>query len=452
MRIVRDIAWRISFWRNTKNSPSQTINFLRRSQYFDRDTIKEYQLENVNRLIRLVKSASPFYKEHLKGQDGFLSEIEGLQQLPLITKEEIQGNYSDIELPCLEGRSFIHSTSGSTGDPIVTKLSSKAQAFRTAGHYRFYEWWGLRPHDRNILVWAKKATVSDSPSLLTSLRRKIREYLVEPQLFIDVFQLSSNSINHHFEKALAHRPVYIRGYLSGVLQFAELIDSSGLDGRALNLKLAIVTSEVLHTEQREFIERVLGCPVANEYGAAETGQLGFECPEGNMHLFEESVAAFSLEDQSLVVTEFHNDHAPFINYVNNDLVNLSTDTCPCGRTSRLIKSISGRIGDFVIADNGEKVSPYLFYYAMKELGDIGYPEAVIKYKAIQTGPNIELILVKGPQYCTEAEEYIGKRIRNSLGASTSIEWRFVDQIPREKSGKLRFFVQLTPDYSPTGAS
>lgn len=448
MSIIRDIAWRLSFWRNTKNSPKQIINFLRESQYFDRNAMEAYQLEHTNKLLASAKSVSPFYKVHLSALKGPLSKIDDLQQLPLLTKEQIQNNYSDIEFPNLQGRSFIHSTSGSTGSPIVTKLSSKAQAFRAGGHYRFYEWWGLRPHDRNILVWAQKATVSENPGFFKKLRQNIRSFLVEPQILIDVFKLSSKSIKKYYHQAVAHKPVYIRGYLSGVLQFAELIDAAGLDGKALNLKLAIVTSEVLHQEQREFIERVLACPVANEYGAAETGQLGFQCPEGNMHLFEESVAAFTLEDKSLVVTEFHNDHAPFINYVNNDLITFSPDPCPCGRTARVIESVGGRIGDFVITDQGEKVSPYLFYYAMKELGDIGYPEAVLKYKAIQDGPNVELILIKGHQYCEEAENYVLKRILDSLGDGTSIDLRFVEDIPREKSGKLRFFVQLTPDYRP----
>ena len=448
MKIIRDIAWRISFWRATKNSAKQSIDFLRKSQYFDRSAIEAYQLENLNKLIETAKSASPFYQKHLGNFTGSLTNFDDLQQLPLLTKELIQSNIADIEFRNIKGRSFIHSTSGSTGDPIFTKLSSKAQAFRTAGLYRFYEWWGIRPYDRNILVWAQKAPPALKPSRLTNLRQKIRSHIVEQRLFINVFQLNSTSINQYFQQSVAHKPVYIRGYLSGVLQFAELIDAANLDGTALKLKLAIVTSEVLHQEQREFIERILGCPVANEYGSAEGGMFGYECPERRMHLFEESVAAYSLADQRFVVTEFHNDHTPFINYVNNDLVSLSSDYCPCGRTSKLITSISGRIGDFAISDKGEKVSPYLFYYAMKELGDIGYPEAVTKYKAIQNGSNIELHLIKGSQYCEAAEAYLKNRILHSLGNGTSINLYFVEEIPREKSGKLRFFVQLTPDYKP----
>lgn len=448
MNIIRDIAWRISFWRATKNSAKGIIDFLRKSQYFDRNAIEAYQLENLNRLIEAAKSASPFYQVQLRNFNGPLTQIDDLRQLPLLNKELIQSNISDIEFRGIKGRSFIHSTSGSTGNPIVIKLSAKAQAFRTAGVYRFYEWWGIRPYDRNILVWAQKATTPPSQNLLTTLRRKIRSYILEQQLFIDVFQLSSSSINKHFHQAVAHRPVYIRGYLSGLLQFAELIDAANLDGSALKLKLAIVTSEVLHQEQREFIERVLGCPVANEYGSAEGGLFGFECPERHMHLFEEAIAAYSLEDRRFVVTEFHNDHVPFINYANNDLVELSSDYCRCGRTSRLISSISGRIGDFAISDKGEKVSPFLFSYAIKELADVGFPKAVRKYKVIQNGANIELFLIKGPQYCETAETYIKNRILHALGKGTTITLSFVEEIPREKSGKLRFFAQLTPNYKP----
>ena len=46
---------------------------------------------------------------------------------------------------------------------------------------------------------------------------------------------------------------------------------------------------MLLIEERRFIQDVFGVKVANEYGAADGGQFAFECPEGSLHVNEESV-------------------------------------------------------------------------------------------------------------------------------------------------------------------
>ena len=445
--LIVDLMWRLYFFKAHKISFGRTLGFLRKSQYWARETLQQYQVAELNKLLALARANSPFYREYYHKHKSVLQNPCDMAQFPFVTKDAIRTNADLMRSINVAHRSFEHVTSGSTGDPLVVHISPAAEAFRIAGKYRFYEWWNVRPHDRSILVWAKKATDSHGGNIASRIKRAIRANSIERRLFVNVFDLSSSSIREYYEKAVRYKPVYIYGYQSGVTQFAELLIDAGLDPSALNLKLVVVTSEVLQEETRQFLRNAFRCPVANEYGSAEAGLFAFDCPHGSMHIFEEGVFLSSLENGGMVVTEIHNSTMPLINYINNDMVTISDDLCGCGRTSRLITQVNGRASDHALTISGDKVSQYLFYYAVKELNDIGLSNAIRKYKVIQRGRTLDFFLIKGMRYDDRALAYLSERVKKALGYEMDVRFHFVDEIEREKSGKLRFFVQETPSHT-----
>ena len=321
------------------------------------------------------------------------------------------------------------------------EISSEAQAFRHSGRYRFYSWWGLRPYDKNVLVWARKATDKGSEGIIRIAKRWIKKKTIGREYFIDILQLNKSNVKVHFENMLAHKPKFIRGYMSAILQLAELIRELQLDGKSLKLRIIIVTSEVLMPDNRKYIEETFGCKVANEYGSAEVGLIAFECPNGRMHIFEEAVLLQEADDGVATVTELHNNNMVLLNYINGDKVRLADIPCNCGRSLKVLDQIEGRLADTILTTNGEQISQYLFYYAVKELDDIGLRNSITKYKVIQTKNLFNFYIVKGPNYSEEVRVYLEKRTKNQVGDSIIIKFHFVDEIERERSGKLRFFVR-----------
>lgn len=443
---IMEFLWRLYFFRNYGISFRQILSFLRKSQYWSREVMQQYQLTEMNKLLMLVQSSSPFYREYYRDQKIGFEKLCDTIKLPFLSKEEIRSNASLIRHKDRNGRFFEHSTSGSTGDPLVVYLNTEAEAFRIAGKYRHYEWWRIRPYDRSILIWAKKYTEKHERNVFSQAKFALRTSTIARKLFINVFDLSSASVTGYYQEALLYKPVYIYGYLSGVTQFAELLIEAGLNPSALNLQLVIVTSEILNQETREFLRNAFCCPIANEYGSAEAGLFAFDCPHGGMHIFEEGVLSSALEDGRFIVTELHNSHMPLINYINGDRVTISNDRCGCGRGSRLITEVHGRVSDYVLTVAGEKVSHYLFYYAVKELNDVGLSNAIRKYKVIQRGRTLEFFLVKDCSYNDRVLTYLSERIKKVLGNEIEIKFRIVSEIERDKSGKLRFFVQETPKH------
>ena len=316
-------------------------------------------------------------------------------------------------------------------------ISGIAETYRIAGVIRFRNWWGINLFDKSVLIWGVRATDKTNNSILATLKKKFRN-----RYDINVFELNEKEFLKFYNDIESFKPFYIRGYKSGILQFAELLEKLNLRFKSFEFKVAIVTSEVLLDEERRYIERVLNCKVANEYGAAEGGLYAYECDEGSMHIFEEAVYIFTNNNNIAITTELYNDHMPLINYQIGDKLYISNHNCKCGRTLRLIDQIQGRMNDVVICTDGREVSQYIFYYIINELNDIGLENAIKKYKIVQNHNHFEFFIIPGNNYHdTEIKEYILKRMNKEIGKDITVDFNLVKSIPREESGKLRFFIR-----------
>jgi phenylacetate-coenzyme A ligase PaaK-like adenylate-forming protein len=413
------------------------FNLLLESQYWSKEKIIKFQLSELNKLLQTSLASSNYYKKILKDLDLPLKNIdEFIFKIPFINKGIIQKQSDQLKTEhfCTD---FKHTTSGSSGDPLTVYISGLAASYREAGFVRFLSWWNVNPYDKNILIWGKKATAKSGISPINIVKKgfKIR-------FDINVFELDDNSIFKYYSDLEKIKPAFIRGYKSAILQFAELLESKNLFFKNFNFKVAIVTGEILRNEERHYIEKNLNCRVANEYGAAEIGQIAYECPSGLMHVFEEAVYLNANKDSEAFVTEMHNDSMPLINYKNDDRIILSNEKCVCGRNSSVISRIEGRVDDYIIKPDGNKIGQYLFYYIIKELDDIGLDNCVLKYKLIQNKNKFHILIVPSQKYTEKVEEYIKTRMYEKIGKEIIIEFSLVDSIPRDKSGKLRFFLRI----------
>lgn len=418
-------------------SPFRIFNELLKSQYWPYEKLRDYQLEKLNDLLCKAVHSSAYYKEVLSKSDLPVKSLKEYETcIPFITKEIIRKQTCRLKTQHFYN-GFKHASSGTTGVPLILYNSVIAESYREAGMLRFLSWWNIKPYEPNILLWGQKATAHSNNGITAKIRSVFRN-----RYDMDAFALCPETFKNYYEDLILIKPKFIRGYKSALLQLAELIEENKLSTDRIKLKLAIVTSEVLYEKEREYIERILKCPVANEYGASDAGQIGFECPQGSMHIFEEAEYVHVNSENELIVTELYNDLMPFINYKNNDRIILSENQCSCGRTLRIIKRVEGRNEDFVIKQSGERITPMLFIYIICELDDIGLGNSIAKWKIIQNKNQFKVVLVPKPGYNAKVGEYIRKRMREEIGEDISVELCLVESIPRDKSGKSRLFARI----------
>lgn len=419
--------------KNGNNSKfNKTYRFIEKSQYWSDKKMQEYQLVKLNRLLICTKERSEYYQNTLRNLNLPFKTLDLFQNIvPAISKNEIIDNKGQI-LINKKSKKFKFSTSGSTGDPLVVYISPEAKILRQALVKRFLKWWNIELWDKSVLIWGFKKKNNNN-----TFPGRLKKY-IRNRMDINVFSLNEKTFIGYYKKIEKFKPKYIRGYKSGLLQFAELMELNNLQFKATKLKVVIVTSEVLMPEERSYMERLYRCKVANEFGSAESGLFAYECPEGSMHINEEAVYLYQ-KNNDLYVTEFNNSIMPLINYKNDDRVFLSSEKCKCGRNSRVINKIEGRLNDYIIKEDGSKTSQYFFYYLFKELDEVGLSDCIKKYKVIQRSNSFYFYLVKGENFNQKFEVFIKERMINEIGSNIELSFIYCEKIPLEKSGKLRFF-------------
>jgi phenylacetate-CoA ligase len=137
----------------------------------------------------------------------------------------------------------------------------------------------------------------------------------------------------------------------------------------------------------------------------------------------------------LVVTAFTTEGTPLIRYDIGDNISLedTNKTCSCGNNNPLVKEILGRIDDFVYSPENGKINLGNVSNTLKDT------KGIVRFQAIQNELNaLEILTVIDKQEFDEkSEQKFIQNWRDRVGNKMKIDFRYVDDIPVEKSGKFR---------------
>jgi phenylacetate-CoA ligase len=317
---------------------------------------------------------------------------------------------------------------------VAVYRSHLSWAHAHANVFRAWHWHGLDVGDRYAYLWGLPFDPAG--------RRKasMKDWLFNRER-CSAFELGPERARRFYDHLRTHPVHFAFGYPSAVTKFADEIQSLGLDGRALRLKAAITTAEVLHDHQRERIGAAFGCRVVDSYGCAEAGVAGFECEAGGMHVPIESVAVDVVPGDNgaceVLLTDLHNYSQPMIRYRVGDLIGAARDTCACGRSLPLLGRIQGRAGEDILLPNGRRVNGLLPYYVFRPYAMSGL---VREYQFVQfPGGAIELRILPGDSWTDEASYQVRGQITRELGVP--VDLKVVTVIRRLGRGKHRDFVK-----------
>lgn len=420
-----------------KMDPFLIEKMLQKSQFWSREDMDSYQLKFLRELYSKAKQEVNYYSSN---EFKKIQSIENLNKFlsvfPVLSKKNIEENRLNL-ISNKKSKSFSHSTSGSTGSPMTYEVAPEAESFRIASNLRFYKWWGLNMYDRNVLIW--RTNGQSKNKIGGFIKRMERKFL--GRLVLDVFMLNDSTIFEYYQSINRFKPRYIRGYKSGIFELARLMEKHELKFRDFKLELAVVTAETLYEFEREFIETIFECKVANEYGSAEAGLFALECPHGSLHINEESVFIQTDSEKLTYVTELYNYSMPLINYKNEDRVVLRNDSCSCGRTLKMIETVDGRTTDFIELPNGGRVHSFVINRCVAEVNQLKM-ESIKKFNAIQKNGSLEVRIIQGNVLDDGVEVDLGNRLKDKIGSEIDLKIISVENIEREKSGKQRSFIRL----------
>lgn len=395
------------------------LETLEANERLTRESLHRLRSEQVRAILSQAKKDVPYYRALAVNPDA-------LSSWPVLEKREIRDRPSDFVSERFRRKELLRAeTSGTSGSPLSVFCTAEAYQWEMAFRWRHRAWAGVPFGSRGAYF---------SGHLVAHAARRDPPFwihdAVEQRLLFSSYHMNDRTLPAYVARLLAFDPVFVHGYPSSLFLVAQAVLRGSRRPRP---RAVFAASETLLAHQRAQIEEAFGCKVYVWYGQTEMTCNIVECSEGSLHVREDYGLLERLPDGTILGTGLRNPAMPFIRYRLGDQIELAEGGCPCGREFPLVKSIEGRIEDYVVTPEGTKVGrlDHLFK------GALGVTEAQI----VQDCPEeVRLRIVRGPGYSVETEQAILREAAARLGPSVRVVLQPVTSIPRGPNGKFQFVI------------
>lgn len=425
----------------------------------DKAKVREYRLRE---LIQYAKANSPYYKRLYQniGDNFMLSDLPPVSKVDLMDRfdewitdqtvkihdiQEFMGDLDNIGRKFL-GKYLIFTTSGSTGNPLVSLYDKTANNMFGAINARrsFARKQDLKAFflkgGKSIGVFATGGFYLGNSSIrarLLAMPWKKKQIAVTSAL---------KPISEIVRELNAFQPAMLGGYPT----ILELLIDEQKSGR-LNIRPVIIMTggEYLSEDVRTRLSQAFNCYVQTSYSCTEGGSVAYECTEHHFHVNEDWIlvepvdkdnrpVADGMQSDKILITNLYNFTQPFIRYEVTDRVVMHHEKCPCGHSSPWL-TLEGRTDDVVcFFENGKeiKIAPLALYAALKEVHEILRFQLIVRY-----GNQIELKLVPAQGIAKQAsfeKACAALKILLSLHGVTDVSVTLAQEEPKQLPGSGKF--------------
>jgi len=239
------IRYRKVFW--------DTYSFLQESQWWSKEKLQEYQMQQLSKLLHHAYENAPYYRRvfderALKPKD--IQDFHDLRKLPYLTKEIIREN-----LPDLVARNYDRSkleyviTGGSTGIPL--------------GFYRERGVTNPKEHAFIRTLWNRVGCkVADRCVVLrgnfdqSGPKGKFWRYdPLDKSLTLSCFDMTNELLPSYVAKIREFRPDFIQAYPSVITILARFMKKNNIEPFP-SVETILCGSENLYSWQRELLEEM----------------------------------------------------------------------------------------------------------------------------------------------------------------------------------------------------
>jgi len=405
---------------------------------------QEEQLEKFRSLLEYVSANSPFYRQKFSKENvdiGAIKNLEDISNLPFTYKEELRNAYPlGLQAAPEEKVVRIHSSSGTTGKPVIIPYTQKDVDMWADMMKRCYELAGLTNLDR--------IQITPGYGLWTA---GIGFQLGAERLGAMAVPMGPGNTEKQLQMLMDLRCTAITSTSSYALLLAEEINRRGIKDK-VHLKAGIIGSERWSRKMRTRIEEELGLESFDIYGLTEIYGPGIaqDCHlHDGLHYWSDMLF-FEIIDPvtgeilpegelgELVVTTLSKEGAPLIRYRTRDLTRIIPGQCTCGCPFPRIDRILGRTDDR-IKIKGVNIYPGQIEDLTHRLDGVSSEYQILLSR--DGGKESMLFRVEvddaGDAYSRQKKEKaIKKAFHDLIGISVDVECLNIGGLPRsEKKSK-----------------
>lgn len=334
-------------------------------------------LQNARFLARMEDAwRTPFYDKRWRAagiEPGDIRGLDDIEKLPTFTSDDLKeaiaaappfGSHQPVTAENLASTPFkVHTSGGTTGFPRLTlfdPVALEVQAIQTA---RALWAQGTRPGDAVQITYTLAMANAGYCGLYACLH------------WLGAMPVTTGSgvvtpSERQLEYALKIGTTAWYGRAEYLARLVQVANETGFDLRSLKTKrLHSFLGPDVDGHLRAQLEEAWGCPVYDNYGTHEIGQIAFECEaQDGKHISEDTVYLETADVETgavlpagergnLVVTSLHRSTPPIIRYDLRDLlVAYERSECSCGLCTRKLSMFLGR-SDEMVKLRGTNVYP-----------------------------------------------------------------------------------------------
>ncbi len=311
--------------------------------------LNDTQLSQVDAQIkRLVKTDSYYGKKYRELGITDVTSQEAFEELPFSSKDDLRNAYPlGIQAVPDEEVVRIHSSSGTTGKPVIIPYTAKDVDDWVTMFARCYETAGVTKKDR--------VHITPGYGLWTA---GIGFQAGAEKLGAMVIPMGPGNTDKQLQMMIDLESTVLTATSSYALLLAEEIDKRGLKDK-IHLKKGVFGSERWSEKKREYIKEKLGIELYDIYGLTEIygPGIGISCDAQNgMHYWDDYVYIEIIdpktgktlpdgEEGEIVITTLVKEGAPLIRFRTHDISRIIPGECPCGRKHPRLDIIKGRSDD-----------------------------------------------------------------------------------------------------------
>ena len=313
--------------------------------------INEKQLAQVNDRINALVNAGSFYGKKLMEKNiTSVHSAEEFENLPFSEKSDLRDAYP-LGLMAVPEEEIvrIHSSSGTTGKPVIIPYTAKDVDDWGEMFKRCYEFAGLTKKDRIQItpgygLWTAGIGFQNGAEKMGAM----------------VVPMGPGNTPKQLQFMVDMKTTVLAATSSYALLLAEEIAKQGI-GDKICLKKGIIGSERWGEKMRKRISEELGIELYDIYGLTEIygPGIGINCRyDQGMHIWDDylyleiidPITGENVPDGEfgeIVITTLVKEGAPLIRYRTHDISRIIPGECPCGSRFPRIDVIQGRSDDMV---------------------------------------------------------------------------------------------------------
>jgi phenylacetate-CoA ligase len=340
--------------------------------------ISKEQLAQVNSRIQALRQADSFYGKKLLalGID-HVDSAEDFKKLPFSEKKDLRDAYPLGLMSVPEEKIVrIHSSSGTTGKPVIIPYTQKDVDDWAIQFARCYAMAGVTNKDRVQItpgygLWTAGIGFQAGCERLGAMAVPMGPGNTEKQLQMMIDMGST----------------VLCATSSYALLLAEAIEKRGIKDK-IHLRKGVIGSERWSEKMRRSIESKLGIDAYDIYGLTEVygPGIGISCDaHDGIHYWDDYIYLEIIDPKTgetvpdgtwgeIVITTLQKEGAPLIRFRTHDLSRILPGSCPCGSRFPRIDTIQGRTDD-MIKIKGVNVFPSQIEELLKD-----FPEVSSEYQ------------------------------------------------------------------------